>query len=326
MSGSAGNPRRVYVTRMLDKAVMNELARFADYDVNQEPRLLTRQELLENVRGREAVLCMLGDRIDAEVFDAAGPQCRIFANYAVGYNNIDVDEAARRGIMITNTPDVLTDATADLAWTLLFAAARRVAEGDRLMRSSTFTWAPDFMLGMDVTGSTLGIIGHGRIGTNFARKARAFDMRILYAGRRRSPEFEAETGGEFVPMDTLLSEADFLSLHVPLTPDTRHMIGEAELAKMKPTAVLVNTSRGPVVDEAALADALKNRVIWAAGLDVYENEPDVHPTLRALDNVVLLPHIGSATMKTRRNMGLVAVRNIAAVLEGNEPPNAVKIS
>ena len=313
----------VYVTRLLPRPVMEKLGEICAYEVNAEPRPATREELLRGVRGRDAVLCLLNDRIDAEVYDAAGPQCRLFANYGVGYNNIDVPEARRRSIWVTNTPDVLNDATADLAWALLFAASRRVAEGDRLMRSGTFSWEPEFMLGADITGRTLGVIGAGRIGRNFARKSRGFDMKVLYSGRHPSPEFEAETGGRFVPLDELLGASDFVSLHVPLTSETRHLIGERELALMKRSAILINTSRGPVVDEKALVRALEACVIRGAGLDVFENEPDTAPGLRELDNVVMTPHIGSATVETRNNMGLVAVRNIAAALEGREPPNRI---
>ena len=313
----------VYVTRLLPRPVMEKLGEICAYEVNAEPRPATREELLRGVRGRDAVLCLLNDRIDAEVYDAAGPQCRLFANYGVGYNNIDVPEARRRSIWVTNTPDVLNDATADMAWALLFAASRRVAEGDRLMRSGTFSWEPEFMLGADITGRTLGVIGAGRIGRNFARKSRGFDMKVLYSGRRPSREFEAETGGRFVSLDELLGASDFVSLHVPLTPETHHLIGERELALMRRSAILINTSRGPVVDEKALVRALEACVIRGAGLDVFENEPDTAPGLRELDNVVMTPHIGSATVETRNNMGLVAVRNIAAVLEGREPPNRI---
>lgn len=315
---------KVYVTRMLPRAAMDALGAGCGYDVNEHPRPVTREELIEGVRGREAVLCMLSDRIDAEVLRAAGPQCKIFANYAVGYDNIDVAEAKRLGIMVTNTPDVLTCATADMAWALLFAAARHIPAGDRLMRAGTFSWAPEFMLGSDITGRTLGVIGAGRIGRDFARKARhGFDMTVLYSGRHPSPDFEAQTDGRFVPLDELLRSSDFVSLHVPLTPETRHMIGERELAMMKPSAILVNTSRGPVVDEKALARALKDGTIRAAGLDVYEREPEVEPELKALDNVALAPHLGSATIQTRSDMGLMAVRNILAALNGEEPPNRV---
>ncbi|MBQ7262350.1 MAG: D-glycerate dehydrogenase [Synergistaceae bacterium] len=315
---------KVYVTRMLPRAAMDALGAGCGYDVNEHPRPVTREELIEGVRGREAVLCMLSDRIDAEVLRAAGPQCKIFANYAVGYDNIDVAEAKRLGIMVANTPDVLTCATADMAWALLFAAARHIPAGDRLMRAGTFAWAPEFMLGSDITGRTLGVVGPGRIGRDFARKARhGFDMTVLYSGRHPSPEFEAQTDGRFVSLEELLRSSDFISLHVPLTPETRHMIGERELAMMKPSAILVNTSRGPVVDEAALARALKDGTIRAAGLDVYEREPEVEPMLKELDNVALAPHLGSATIQTRLDMGLMAVRNILAALKGEEPPNRV---
>ena len=315
---------KVYVTRMLPRPVMEELGRVCEYAVNEADRPVSRAELLSGVKGCDGVISMLNDAIDAEVMRAAGPQCRILANYAVGYNNIDLAEARRLGIAVTNTPGVLTDATADLAWALLFAAARRVPEGDRLVRHGSFNWAPEFMLGADITGRTLGVIGAGRIGLNFARKARGFDMKVIYAGRHRSSEFEAETGGTFVTKEELLRTADFISLHVTLTPETRHLIGELELGMMKPTAILINASRGPVVDEKALVRALRERRILAAGLDVYENEPEVEPGLKELDNVVLTPHVGTATVGTRTEMGFMVVRNVAAALAGQEPPNLVR--
>ena len=315
---------KVYVTRMLPRPVMEELGRVCEYAANEEDRPASREELLSGVKGCDGVISMLNDAIDAEVMQAAGPQCRILANYAVGYNNIDLAEARRLGIAVTNTPGVLTDATADLAWALLFAAARRVPEGDRLVRHGSFNWAPEFMLGADITGRTLGVIGAGRIGLNFARKARGFDMKVIYAGRHRSSEFEAETGGTFVTKEELLRTADFVSLHVTLTPETRHLIGEPELGMMKPTTILINASRGPVVDEKALVCALRERRILAAGLDVYENEPEVEPGLKELDNVVLTPHVGTATVGTRTEMGFMVVRNVAAALAGQEPPNLVR--
>ncbi|NLL36620.1 MAG: D-glycerate dehydrogenase [Fretibacterium sp.] len=316
--------RNVYVTRLLHPPVMERLKEICNYEVNPEDRPLSREELLRNVKGRDAVLCFLHDQIDAEVLEAAGPQCKIFANGAVGYNNIDLAEAEKRGIWVSNTPDVLTDATADLAWALLFDAARRVSEGDRLVRKGEeFEWAPNFMLGVDITGRTLGVLGAGRIGSNFARKSQGFGMKVLYSNRRPSPSFEAETGARYVDRETLLRESDFISIHVPLTPETHHMIGPKELAMMKETAVLINTSRGPVINEKALAHALKTGQIRAAGLDVYENEPEVEPELLSLDNVVMTPHIGSATLDTRINIGLLAVRNIEAALNGETPPNLV---
>ena len=258
------------------------------------------------------------------VLAAAGPQCKIFANYAVGFNNIDVAAATRHKIMVSNTPDVLTDATADLAWSLLFAAARRVVEADKFLRDGCYKgWGPMLLLGLDVTGKTLGVIGTGRIGANFAAKAKGFQMKVLYNDLQPNPAFEAETGGVFVDKETLLKAADFVSLHVPLLPATRHMISTAEFKLMKKTAVLINTSRGPVVDEKALAQALQLGEIWGAGLDVFEHEPAVEPELLKCENAVLLPHVASATVETRTNMGLIAVRNILAALHGETPPTLV---
>ncbi|MBQ9527476.1 MAG: D-glycerate dehydrogenase [Fretibacterium sp.] len=317
--------RKVYVTRALPRAVMEELGKVCEVTANEAPRPATKEELLAGVKGMDAIVTMLNDKVDAEVITAAGPQLKLIANYAVGYNNIDLAEAGKRGIHVTNTPDVLTNATADMAWALLFAAARHIPAGDKLVRTGTFAWAPEFMLGADITGRTLGIVGAGRIGRNFARKAHhGFDMKVLYAGRHPSPEFEAETEGRFVPLEELLRTSDFVSLHVPLTPETKHLIGAKELAMMKPTAILINSSRGPVVDEKALVEALKKRTIWAAGLDVYENEPDVEPGLKDLDNVALAPHLGTATTGTRYEMGLMVVRNVDAALNGQVPPNKVK--
>lgn len=316
--------KRVYVTRQIPEAAIESLREQFDVTVNPHDRVLTREELLAGVKGMDAVLCLLTDAIDAEVFEAAGPQCRIFADYAVGYNNIDVAEASRRGIIVTNTPDVLNDATADLAWALLFAVSRRIVESDGFARAGKFKgWGPMMFLGRDITGRKLGIIGAGRIGSNFARKAKGFDMDIIYTSTKPNAEMEKELGARFVDKETLLKEADFISVHVPLTPATRHYIGEKELGLMKETAVLINTSRGPVVDEKALARALKNGKIWGAGLDVFENEPDIEPELMELDNVVIVPHIASATIETRTNMGLIAARNIIKVLNGDKPETCV---
>ena len=304
---------------------MEEFSRICEYDVNPENRQATREELINAVKNYEVVVSMLNDQIDAELISQAGPGLKLIANYGVGFNNIDVKAANARGIYISNTPDVLTDATADLAWALLFSAARRVIEGDNICRTSRFLWEPEYMLGYDISGKTLGIIGAGRIGSNFARKAAlGFGMRVIYYGRHNSPELD-KIGGKLVTLDELLREADYVSLHVPLTPDTRHMLGAEEFPKMKPTAILVNTARGPVIDESALADALKNHVIAAAGLDVYENEPDINPELKKLANVVLMPHVGSATFDTRTNMGLMVARNAEAVLAGKTPPNLVRV-
>lgn len=318
------NKAKVYVTRMLPQAAIDLLREHCDVEINPDDRVLTHAELLDKVRGREAVLCLLTDTIDEAVLAAAGPQCKIFANYAVGFNNIDVAAATRHKIMVSNTPDVLTDATADLAWSLLFAAARRVVEADKFLRDGCYKgWGPMLLLGLDVTGKTLGVIGTGRIGANFAAKAKGFQMKVLYNDLQPNPAFEAETGGVFVDKETLLQAADFVSLHVPLLPATRHMISTAEFKLMKKTAVLINTSRGPVVDEKALAQALQLGEIWGAGLDVFEHEPAVEPELLKCENAVLLPHVASATVETRTNMGLIAVRNILAALRGETPPTLV---
>ena len=317
--------RKVYASRCLPKRVMEEFARICDYDVNPENRQATREELINGVKNYAVLVSMLNDQVDADLIAQAGPDLKLIANYGVGFNNIDVKAANAKGIYVTNTPDVLTDATADLAWALLFSSARRVVEGDHICRTSTFSWAPEYMLGYDISGKTLGVIGAGRIGSNFARKAAlGFNMRVIYHNRHSSQAMDA-LGAKLVSLDELLAESDYISVHVPLTPETRHMLGAADFAKMKHTAILINTSRGPVLDEAALADALKNHVIAAAGLDVYEKEPDICPELKSLANVVLMPHVGSATFDTRTNMGLMIARNIEAVFAGNTPPNVVRV-
>ena len=317
--------KKVYVTRTLPTYVMKTLGNICEYDVNSEERLATRDELVNAFKNYAAVITMLNDRIDADLINQAGPDLKLIANYGVGFNNIDVAAANAKGIFVTNTPDVLTDATADTAFTLMFACARRVIECDNIVRTGSFMWAPKYMLGYDVTGRTVGIIGAGRIGTNFGIKAaRGFNMKVLYYSRRASLHLES-VGAQRVGLEELLERSDFVSLHLPLTDSTRHLIGARELAKMKPEGILINTSRGPVVDEKALADALSRHVIAGAGLDVYENEPEVEPALKTLNNVVLLPHIGTATFGTRREMGLMVIRNIEAVFAGKEPPQMVRV-
>ncbi len=309
---------------MIPQIVIDYLKGYCSVEVNPEDRILTKNELIQKVKGRDGVLCMLTDTIDGDVFDAAGPQCRIFANCAVGYNNIDVEAATKRSILITNTPGVLDDATADLAWALLFTISRRIVEADRFTREGKFkNWGPTLFLGRDITGKTVGVVGAGRIGSNFARKAKAFGMRILYTSTKPNPQLEKEAGAEFVDKSTLLKQSDFISLHVPLNTSTRHYIGEKEFKIMKKEAVLINTSRGPVVDEKALVKALKEGEIWGAGLDVYENEPELEPGLKTLDNVVILPHISSATIETRTNMGMIAARNIVQLFNGETPETRV---
>ncbi len=317
--------RKVYVTRALQDAVMRALGNICEYDVNPEERLATHEELVNAVKNYAAIITMLNDQIDAELIAQAGPDLKLIANYGVGFNNIDVKAANEKGIYVTNTPDVLTDATADTAFTLMFACARRVIEGNNIVRTGSFAWAPQYMLGYDVTGRTVGIIGAGRIGANFGIKAaRGFNMKVLYYSRRESLQLES-VGARRVGLEELLERSDFVSLYVPLTPETHHLIGANELAKMKPDAILINTSRGPVVDEKALADALAKKVIAGAGLDVYEHEPDVEPALKTLQNVVLLPHIGTATFGTRKEMGFMVIRNIEAVFAGKEPPQMVRV-
>jgi len=314
----------VYVTREIPQAGLDMLRDACErVEINSEDRVLSREELLTAVQGRDGVLCLLTDTVDAAVLDAA-KGCRVFANYAVGHNNIDVPAATARGIAVTNTPGVLTDATADLTWALLFATARRIPEGDRYTRAGRFRgWSPMLLLGGDISGRTLGIIGAGRIGTAVALRSRGFRMRVLYFDRAQNEALEQAVGAERADLERLLRESDFVSVHVSLDESTRHLIGARELGLMKPTAYLVNTSRGPVVDENALVAALRQRRIAGAGLDVFENEPALAPGLAELDNVVIPPHLGSATIATRTRMATLAATNLVAALRGERPPNIV---
>lgn len=313
----------VYVTRLLPAPIMDALRK--EYRLASEPAedaIPTTDDLRAGFAEADAVICMLSDSITGDLLDCA-KKLKILANYAVGYNNIDLAAAKARGIVVTNTPDVLTDATADLTWALLLAVARRVVEGDRWMRTGTWSgWAPTQLLGVDIAGKTLGIIGMGRIGQAVAQRAQGFRMKVLYASRRPvSPPFGLLW--EHCSIEQVLAEADFVSLHVPLTEATHHLIGPRELSLMKQTAILINTARGPVVDEEALVSALKSGMIAGAGLDVYEREPAVHPDLMKLPNVVLLPHLGSATLETRLRMGKICLDNIEAVLNGRPAPNRI---
>jgi lactate dehydrogenase-like 2-hydroxyacid dehydrogenase len=316
--------KNVYVTRRIPEPGIEFLRAHCDVvEVSPHDRALTREELLDAVRGRDGVLCQLSDPIDARTMDAA-EGCRVFSDYAVGFNNIDVAEATRRGIAVCNTPDVLSAATADLAWALLLAVSRRVVEGDRITRSGAFGgWGPMTMLGGEVTGKTLGILGAGRIGTAMALRSRGFEMSVIYAHPRVNETLRDELGARQLGIETLFAESDFLSVHVPLNDGTRHLVDARLLALMKPTAYLINTSRGPVVDEEALVAALREGRIAGAGLDVYEHEPKLSPGLAELPNVVLTPHVGSATVETRAAMALLAAENLVAVLDGKIPEHIV---
>ncbi len=318
---------RVYLTRPIPDAGIEMLReQISDFHMNEEDRVLSREELKQAVKGCDGILSLLTDKMDAEVMDAAGPQLKVIANYAVGFDNIDLQAATERGILVTNTPGVLTDATADFAWALLMATARRIPESERYARAGKYkAWGPKLFLGGDFVGRTLGIIGAGRIGSAMAKRATGWNMRILYTDVQPNPNIEKEVGAQFVDMDTLLKESDYISIHVPLTLETHHLIDEAALRKMKPTAYLVNTSRGPVIDEAALARALKEKVIAGAGLDVFEEEPKIHPDLLELENVVITPHIASATHETRNKMATMAATNLIEALRGNRPPNLVNV-
>lgn len=314
---------KVIATREIPEAGLRLLEDFDVTVLSEAPP--DRDELLEAVRGASGILSILTETIDAEVMDAAGEDLKVVSNLAVGLDNIDIEAANERGIVVTNTPGVLDETTADTAFMLLLAAARRLGEAERFLRAGKWNaWGPKQFTGPDVWGKTLGIVGFGRIGQAVARRAKGFGMDVLYTARSRKEEAEKEIGARYAYLDELLESSDFVSIHTPLTEETQHLIGKSELEVMKSGAVLVNTSRGPVVDESALADALENGGIFAAGLDVYEEEPKVHPKLLKLENVVLVPHIGSASIETRDKMAMLAARNLRAVLDGEEPRNPVK--
>jgi glyoxylate reductase len=315
-------PEKVLVTREIPEAGLRLLEDLDVTVLSESPP--ERDELLEAVSGAAGILPTVTEKIDAEVMDAAGENLKIVANMAVGYDNVDLEAANERGVVVTNTPEVLNETTADTAFMLMLAASRRLGEAERLLRSGGWdAWGPKQLIGPDVWGKTLGVVGFGRIGQALARRARGFDMDLAYHDQYPNEDAQRELGARFLELEELLGTSDFVSIHTPLTPETTHLIGAEELRKMKPGAVLVNTSRGPVVDEAALAEALAERRIFAAGLDVYENEPEVHPRLLELENVVLAPHIGSASIETRDKMAVLAAENLAAVLRGEQPKTPV---
>jgi glyoxylate reductase len=315
---------RVFVSRVIPETGLTLLREHCDVDVWPHGRPPTTEELVSESRGKDAIVCLLTEKIDADVL-AAVPTVKIVANVAVGFDNLDVSAGTRAGVVMTNTPGVLDETTADLAFSLLMATARRIAEADRLMRTGTWGgWGIMEMLGHDVHHATIGIVGFGRIGRAVARRAAGFSMKILYADAMAAPpDVERELGVRRVSMDELLAQSDFVTVHVPLMKETHHLIDAAALRKMKRTAHLINTSRGPVVEEAALVEALREGVIAGAGLDVYEFEPKVSPDLLALPNVVLLPHIGSASHATRGKMAEIAARNVIAFFAGDAPPTAL---
>lgn len=318
------NRWKVYVARKLPQPLEEMLAPACDVETNNGDVLEDRAVYLQKVDGADALVTDSRVVVNEEVFEAAGPQLKVVSNYAVGFNNIDVAAATRRGIAVTNTPGVVNNATADIAWALILSIARRVAESDRMIRTKeTWGWTPSFMQGRDIVGKTLGIIGAGRVGTAMAKRALGFEMKILYLDGFNNEYLDKEMGARRVDFETLLKESDFISIHTPLTPETRHMMSTKQFEMMKPTAVLINTSRGQVVDEKALAEALRTRQIWGAGLDVYEKEPNVTPELIELDNVVMTPHIGTATPDTRRGMAKIAAQNVLDIMAGKVTVNLV---
>jgi glyoxylate reductase len=314
---------KILVTKPVFPEAIEFLKSRTSIDANTEDRVLTRQELIARLQGKQAALTQLTDIFDREVLESI-PDIRILCNIAVGFNNVDTETASRLGILVTNTPGVLTETTADFAWTLLMAAARRIVEGDAFARSGQWkAWGLQMLLGHDIFGKTLGVIGFGRIGQAVARRATGFNMAVQYFDTQPVPASAVPAGVKSVDLPTLLSTSDFISVHVPLLAETHHLLNEKTFALMKPNCVVVNTSRGPVVDEQALARALQSGRIAAAGLDVFEREPEIDPDLVKLHNVVLAPHIASASRETRLKMCMMAAENLVAGLQGQNPPNLV---
>jgi glyoxylate reductase len=314
----------VYVTRPIFEETLEKLKREVDVHINPDDRVLEKTELIGHLRDADGAISLVTDTIDREVLESA-PRLKVVSSVAVGVNNVDLEAATRAGVVVTNTPGVLTETTADFAWTLLMAAARRLVEADRFMRAGKFkAWGPKMLLGYDVFGKTLGLVGLGRIGQAMARRAAGFDMKVIF----HDPEPIADDlvralGVRRVPVEELFRASDFVSLHVPLLPETHHLVNDRTLAMMKPTCIVVNTSRGQVVEERALARALREKRIAAAAIDVYEREPEIEPGLLELDNIVLAPHIGSASHETRLKMCMMAADNLLSTLKGLRPPNLV---
>ncbi len=313
----------IFVTRKIPEKGLQMLTQRYNVEINPENRVLRKQEIIEGVRGKDGLLCLLTDPIDKDVIEAE-PSLKMIASYAVGYDNIDVAAATALGIPVCNTPGVLTDATAEMTWALIYAVARHIVKGDQFTREGKFRgWGPLLLLGQQLQEKTLGIIGAGRIGTAVGLKSRGLAMKVVYVSSHQNQVLEKETSAQKVTLSKLLKISDVISLHVPLTKKTEHLIGAAELSQMKTTAILINTSRGPVIDEQALIKALQNKTIYGAGLDVYEQEPHVPKELRELENVVLQPHAASATVESRTNMAVLAAKNMIAGLNGSIPPNCI---
>ena len=315
---------KVLITRKILAEALDYLKEHVDYEICTADRNPTKQEIIEKIADKEGLLCLLTDTIDKEVIDSAR-SLKIIANCAVGYDNIDIKEAKKRGILVTNTPGVLTETTADLTWALIFAVARRIPEADRFTREKKFRgWELDLFLGKEITGKCLGIIGMGRIGKAVALRAQSFRMKIIYSDPQRlAPEEEKKYKATFVPLDELLSSADIITIHATLTPESLHLISREKIQLIQKDAILINVARGPIVDEKSLAEALERNQIWGAGLDVYEREPDVEDKFLSLENVVLLPHIGSASYETRLKMAMMAACNLIQGLRGEHPDNLV---
>lgn len=315
---------KVFVTREIPQGGLEIVRGNCEMEINPENRVLSKEEIIKGVKGKVGLLCLLTDTIDKDIMDAA-PSLKVISNYAVGYNNIDVGEATRRKIMVCNTPGVLTETTADLAFALLMSCARKIAEGDKFVRDGKFVgWDPMLMLGQDVHHKTLGIIGLGRIGQAVAKRAMGFDMKVVYYDNQKAPDsIEKQFSAKFTPLEELLMEADFITIHTPYLKETHHLIGEREFNLMKKTAILINTARGPIVDEKALVSAIKENKIAGAALDVYENEPELEEGLIYLKNAVIIPHLGSASYETRNLMAKMAAENLIKGLKGEIPDNLV---
>ncbi len=313
----------IYVSRLIPEAGLSLLRRKCRVTVHESEKAVARDELLKQVANVDGLLCLLSEKVDRELLDASS-RLKVVSNYAVGYDNIDVAYATRKGIAVTNTPGVLTDATADLTWALILAAARRIVEADGVMRKGHYGgWSPMLLLGQELKEKTLGILGAGRIGRAVAERSRGWNMKILYFDRSGNKYLDRNLSARRCDLDDLFAEADIISIHLPLTPETHHLVDRKALESMKESAILINTARGPIVDEAALRDALAEKRIAAAGLDVFEEEPEMVNGLEKLRNVVLTPHIGSATVHARNEMARIAAENLLAILEGTEPVSIV---